>query len=111
VEEADMPNIFKGASAFIFPTRHEGFGIPVLQSLACGTVTAVSDIPVLHEVAGEAVVYFDQNDKRAIAEAMVKLVLDKDLQQQFTIKGLEQAKKFSWLTCAQETLAVIENRF
>jgi len=111
VEEVDMPNIFKGASAFIFPTRHEGFGIPVLQSLACGTVTAVSDIPVLHEVAGEAVVYFDQNDKRAIAEAMVKLVLDKDLQQQLTIKGLEQAKKFSWLTCAQETLAVIENRF
>jgi glycosyltransferase involved in cell wall biosynthesis len=110
VEELDMPNIFKGASAFIFPTRHEGFGIPVLQSLACGVVTAVSDIPVLHEVAGEAVLYFDQNDKRAIAEAMAKLVLDQDFKQKLVDRGLEQAKKFSWLKCAKETLLVIEKR-
>jgi len=111
VEEVDMPDIFKGASAFIFPTRHEGFGIPVLQSLACGTSTAVSDIPVLHEVAGDAVLYFNQNDKHAIAEAMAKIVLDKDLRSSLKVKGLEQAKKFSWLSCAKETLAVIENRF
>ena len=111
VEEADMPDIFKEASAFIFPTRQEGFGIPVLQSLACGVGTAVSDIPVLHEVAGDAVLYFDQNDKNAIAEAMAKLVLDSDLKKDLIAKGLEQAKKFSWFDCAKETLAVLENRF
>ncbi len=110
VEEADMPNIFKGASAFIFPTRHEGFGIPVLQALACGVPSAVSDIPVLHEVAGDSVLYFDQNDKRAITEAMAKIVLDKNLQKDLVIRGLEQAKKFSWLNCAKETLRVIEKR-
>lgn len=110
VEEADMPNIFKGASAFIFPTRHEGFGIPVLQSLACGVGAAVSDIPVLHEVAGEAVLYFDQNDKRAIADAMAKLVLDQDFKKTLVARGLEQTKKFSWLKCAKETLSVIEKR-
>lgn len=108
IEEIDMPNIFRGASAFIFPTRHEGFGIPVLQSLACGISTAVSDIPVLHEVAGEAVLYFDQNNKHAIAESMAQLVLNVDLKKTLQARGLEQAKKFSWLSSAQETLLVIE---
>ena len=110
VEENDLPDIFKGASAFIFPTRHEGFGIPVLQSLACGVPTATSDIPVLHEVAGDAVLYFDQNDKRAIAEAMKALILDKNIREDYITRGLKQAKKFSWSNCAKETLEVIENR-
>jgi glycosyltransferase involved in cell wall biosynthesis len=111
VEEVDLPNIFRGASAFIFPTRHEGFGIPVLQALACGVPTAVSDLPVLHEVAEESVIYFNQNDKHAISEAMAKIVLNKDLRQNCINSGLKQVKKFSWEACAQETLAVMENRF
>ncbi len=111
VEEQDMPSIFKGASAFIFPTKHEGFGIPVLQSLACGVTTAVSDIPVLHEVASEAVLYFNQNDRHDIARAMAESVLNKELKEKLLILGREQAKKFNWLSCAQETLAVLENRF
>lgn len=110
IAEEDLPNIFKAASAFIFPTRHEGFGIPVLQSLACGIPTAVSDIPVLHEVAGEAVLYFDQNDRRAIATAMVEIILNQNLRQDLVSKGLSRVKKFSWLNCATETLKVIENR-
>jgi len=111
VEEADLPNIFKGASAFIFPTRHEGFGIPVLQALACDVPTTVSDLPVLHEVASDAVLYFDQNDKYAMAVAMAKIVLDKDLRRKLITNGREQVKKFSWLNCAKETLAVMEKRF
>jgi len=110
VEENDLPDIFKGASAFIFPTRHEGFGIPILQALACGVPTAVSDIPVLHEVAGDSVLYFDQNDKRAIAEAMKVLILNKDIRADYIARGLKQVKKFSWSSCAKETLEVIENR-
>ncbi|MEI6835600.1 MAG: glycosyltransferase family 1 protein [Candidatus Falkowbacteria bacterium] len=111
VEENDLPNIFKGASAFIFPTRHEGFGIPVLQALACGVPTAVSDLPVLHEVAEDSVLYFDQNNKQAIAQAMAKIVSDKDLRHKLITAGREQVKKFSWLNCAKETLAVMEKRF
>lgn len=111
VEEQDMPSIFKGASAFVFPTKHEGFGIPVLQSLACGVTTAVSDIPVLHEVAGEAVLYFNQNDRHDIARAMAELVLNKELKERLLILGRERAKKFNWLSCAKETLLVLENRF
>jgi glycosyltransferase involved in cell wall biosynthesis len=110
VEETDLPYIFQGASAFIFPTRHEGFGIPVLQALACGIPTAVSDIPVLHEVAGEAVLYFDPNDKRAMAQAMARLVSDQELRQQLIARGRERAQLFSWEKCAAATLKVIENR-
>lgn len=109
VAEEDMPYILNAAAAFVFPSKHEGFGIPVLQSLACGIPTAVSDIPVLREVAGDAALYFDQNDKRAIAEALARILQDEDLRQTLTLKGLEQAKKFSWRRCAEETLAVIRS--
>ena len=110
VEEVDLPYIFKGASAFIFPTRHEGFGIPVIQALACGLPTAASDLPVIHEIADDAVLYFDYNDKKAIAEAMVEVVVNKKLRTELIEKGLKQAKKFSWLDCAKQTLEVLENK-
>jgi len=109
VAENDLPYIFNGASAFIFPTKHEGFGIPVIQSLACGLPTTVSDIPVLREVAGDSVLYFDQNNKQAIADAMLRIIQDQALRQTLKAKGLEQVAKFSWQKCAQETLQEIEN--
>jgi len=110
VEEADLPYIFKSASAFIFPTRHEGFGIPVLQALASGIPTAASDLPVIHEIAGDSVLYFNYNSKKAIAEAMAKIVTNQQLRAELIKKGLEQAKKFSWLECAKQTLSVLENK-
>lgn len=109
VAEEDMPYVMNAAAAFIFPSKHEGFGIPVLQSLACGIPTAVSDIPVLREIAGNAALYFDQNDKRAIAEAMGRVLADQDLRKDLIAKGLEQVKKFSWRRCAEETLEVIKS--
>ncbi|MFA5023564.1 MAG: glycosyltransferase family 1 protein [Patescibacteria group bacterium] len=109
VAENDLPYIFNAASAFIFPTKHEGFGIPIIQSLACGLPTAASDLPVLREVAGDSVLYFDQNDERAIAAAMRRIVQDEVLRQNLKEKGLKQAKEFSWRKCAQETLKEIES--
>jgi glycosyltransferase involved in cell wall biosynthesis len=109
VAEEDLPYIMNAAAAFIFPSKHEGFGIPVLQALACGIPTAVSDIPVLREIAGDAVLYFNQNDKRAIAVAMARILDDKDLRQSLAAKGLERVKGFSWRRCAEETLAVLES--
>ncbi len=109
VPEADMPYIYNGASAFIFPTRYEGFGIPVVQAMACGVPTAVSNIEVLREVAGNSVLYFDPNDKYSIAYAMHTLATDKRLKQNLRNKGFEQAKKFSWRKCAEETLKEINS--
>lgn len=108
VEEADLPYIYNAASAFIFPSKHEGFGIPILESMACGLPTIASDLPVLKEIAGDAVLYFDQNNKRAIAAAMVRIISDGALRQELRAKGLIQTQNFSWRKCAAETLQVIE---
>jgi glycosyltransferase involved in cell wall biosynthesis len=109
VLEEDLAYILNGASAFIFPSKHEGFGIPVLQSLACGIPTAVSDIPVLHEIAADSVLYFDQNDRISMANALKKIIIDERLRAELQAKGLERSKSFSWEKCARETLLEIEN--
>ncbi|MCU0680292.1 MAG: glycosyltransferase family 4 protein [Planctomycetes bacterium] len=108
VEEQDMPLIFHAASTFIFPSKHEGFGIPVIQALACGIPTAVSDIPVLKEIAGEAVLTFDPNDKKDIMKAMYEVATDQNLRKSLIKKGYQRAENFSWFKCAQETLNEIE---
>lgn len=110
VDEADMPYIFASASAFIFPTRYEGFGIPLLQAMACGLPIAVSDIPVLHEVAADVALYFDPNDSCSIALAMKSLVLDSALREDLKAKGLERVKNFDFEKCARETLEVLMER-
>jgi len=109
IKEEDLPYIFSGAQAFIFPSKYVGFGIPILQSLACGVPTAVSDLPVLREVAGEAALYFDQNDKNSISQAMFRIINDEQLRQELIIKGRERVKDFSFKKCAVETLKILEN--
>lgn len=109
IREEDLPYLFQAASAFVFPSKHEGFGIPVLQALACGVPTIVSDLPVLREIAGDAVLYFNQNNKRSIAQAMAKIVSDSDLRASLVTKGLARVKDFSWEKCARETLAELED--
>lgn len=103
VEEYDLPYIYNGAAAFIFPTKHEGFGIPILQSLACGLPTAVSDIPVLREVAGDAVSYFNPGSRQEISQAMEDLVSNQSLREDLIARGYKKVQGFGWRKCAQET--------
>ena len=110
VDEEDMPYIYNAASAFVFPTKHEGFGIPILESMACGLPTIASDLPVLREVAGDAIVYFDQNDKNNIAYTMFRIISDQNLRQELITRGLEKSREFSWHKCAQETLRELEEK-
>lgn len=109
VDEEDMPYIYNAASAFVFPTKHEGFGIPILESIACGLPTIASDLPVLREVAGEDILYFNQNDKYDIARAMVQIITDTDLRQRLQLQGLKRSENFSWRKCAEETLQVLKD--
>lgn len=107
VEEQDMPYIFNAATAFIFPTKYEGFGIPVLQSMACGLPIALSNIEVLQEVANEAAIYFDHHNSCSIALAMKSLTSEENLRQELISKGLERVKEFDFEKCARKTLAVL----
>jgi len=108
IDEEDMPSIFSAATAFVFPTKYEGFGIPVLQAMACQLPCLVSNIDVLKEVADNAAIYFDQNDSIAIAEAMRKIVEDKELREELIINGQKRIKCFSFEKCAMETLFILE---
>lgn len=109
ISETDMPYVYNGARAFVFPSRHEGFGIPVLQSMGCGLPAAVSDLDVLREVAGESALYFNPLDRASLAVAMARVFQDEELRDRLKKNGLERARQFSWEKCARETLKVLEN--
>ncbi len=107
VAEEDLPAIFSSALAFIFPTLHEGFGIPALQAMACGVPVVMSDLPVLREIGDDAALYFNPRDKMALAAALAKIFEDSALRQDLVTRGLARSQQFSWERSAQETLAVL----
>jgi len=109
VEEEDLPYIYNAATAFIFPTRYEGFGIPLLQAMSCEVPIAASSLPVLKEVGGEAVLFFDPDDTSSIEEALKNIITDDKLRKSLIEKGKARVKNFSWEKCARETLAEINN--
>jgi glycosyltransferase involved in cell wall biosynthesis len=99
----ELPYLLGGAKAFIFPSLYEGFGIPVLEAMACGTPAIVAKNSSLPEVGGKAVEYFKTKDHLDLAKKILKVLEDKDLKKNMTKKGLIQANKFSWEKCAKET--------
>ena len=110
VAEEDLPAIFSAATAFIFPSLHEGFGIPVLQAMACGVPALVSDLPVLKEIAGEAALYFNPRDRAAMAAALIAISSSTELHQRLSAQGLIRAQQFSWEQSARETLQVLTGK-
>lgn len=109
VPEEDMPFIYNGASAMILPSFYEGFGIPLLQAMACGTPIVASNAASIPEVADKAALYFNPNDKSEMAQAMAKIILDNDLRDNLIEKGFKRVKYFSIEKCARETLEVLES--
>ncbi|HQO11171.1 MAG TPA: glycosyltransferase family 1 protein [bacterium] len=110
VAEEDLPIIFSAALAFVFPTLYEGFGIPVLQAMACGVPTLVSDIPVLREILGEAPIYFNPRDKNELAASLATIAGNENLRRDLISRGLARANQFSWEQSARETLKILTER-
>ncbi len=109
VEENDLPYIYNGADAYIFPSNYEGFGIPLLQAMACEVPIAASSSSSMPEVVGEAALFFDAYDAYSIARAIDRILTDEILRKNLVKAGLERIENFSWEKCAQETLQVIKN--
>ncbi len=107
IDEIDIPYIYNGATAFVFPSLYEGFGIPLMQAMACGVPVAASDVTSLPEVAGGAALFFNPNYSLSIADALAKVITDKKLREELIRKGIERAKHFSWEKTAEKTLDII----
>jgi len=108
VPDKDLPVLYSAADLFVFPSLYEGFGLPVLEAMACGTPVVTSNSTSLPEVAGEAALLVDPYDVEAIAEAMMRVLSDPELAADLRQRGLARAKQFTWEKTARETIKVYE---
>lgn len=109
ISENDLPHLYAKAELFVFPSLYEGFGIPVLEAMACGTPVICSNSSSLPEAGGEAVEYFDPKKPEEISKSIEKVLFDKKLQNQMIEKGFKQSKKFSYQKMASEILKIIDS--
>jgi glycosyltransferase involved in cell wall biosynthesis len=103
----DLPDLYGGADLFVFPSLYEGFGMPLLEAMACAAPVACSNVSSLPEVVGEAGALFDPHDEEAMAATIKEVLLNPGLRRHYVEKGLERVKHFTWRTTAARTLEVI----
>jgi len=96
VPEAKLPSLYRGAEALVFPSLYEGFGLPLLEAMACGTPVVTSNTTALPEVAGDAALLVNPTSIEEIAEAIREIVRDTPLREQLRKKGLTRAAQFRW---------------
>jgi glycosyltransferase involved in cell wall biosynthesis len=102
----DLPALYNLAEMLVFPSIYEGFGLPVIEAMACGTPVITGQVPALDEVGGRAVEQVQQLEPSALGDAMVRLAHDPDRRDALRLAGLERARAFSWERAARETLGV-----
>lgn len=108
VEDEDIPALYNAARLFAFPSLYEGFGLPPLEAMACGTPVISSNTSSMPEVVGEAGILLAPENEHRWAEALISVLNNEKQWKELRQRGLDQAKKFSWEKCAQETIAVYE---
>ncbi|MCB8925245.1 MAG: glycosyltransferase family 4 protein [Ardenticatenaceae bacterium] len=108
VDDADLPTLYSEADLFVFPSLYEGFGLPLLEAMGCGTAVLTSNSSSLPEVAGTAARQLPPTDEAAWTENMLALLTDIELRDKLVLAGLTQAKQFSWQTAAQQLLKIYQ---
>jgi glycosyltransferase involved in cell wall biosynthesis len=109
VDDTALRELYSHALAFVFPSRYEGFGIPVLEAFGSYCPAIISNVSSLPEVGGNGAEYFDPNDIEDIRKKVEEVISSKELRNSMRIAGFEQLKKFSWKKCAEETFSVYQN--
>ena len=108
VPDADLPALYSGALCFAYPSYFEGFGLPVLEAMQCGTPVVAGNRTSLPEVVADAGVLFDPFDEKEIAETLRRVIDNPEARAEFRAKGMERARTFSWKRTAQLTLEAYE---
>jgi glycosyltransferase involved in cell wall biosynthesis len=109
VSGEELVQLYNLATVFVMPSLYEGFGLPVLEAMACGCPVVTSKEGSLAEVAGDSAFYVDAYDMESIAKGIKKVFEDTNLQKELSEKGLENVKRFSWKNTASQTLKVYES--
>jgi len=104
----DLPKLYNHASLFVFPPLSEGFGLPPLEAMACGTPVVASEIPALREVLGESALFVDPYSVQNMAEGIARVVDDASVREALIKKGFERAGRFSWKKMATDMLKIYE---
>ncbi len=108
VPDEYLPTLYSGAIALVYVSLYEGFGLPPLEAMACGTPVLTSNVTSLPEVVGDAALMVDPYDVDAIAEGIKRLIEDDNLRRELSQKGLARAKLFSWDRTAEVTWSVLK---
>lgn len=108
VSEEDLPVLFQNALAYLFPSRYEGFGFPLLQAQAAGIPVLASNTSSLPEVAGEGALYVDSSSVDDLSNNMRRILSDATLRGDLIMKGKENLKRFSWQKCAEQTWEAVK---
>ncbi|GAB4526568.1 MAG: glycosyltransferase family 1 protein [Pleurocapsa sp.] len=108
VEDEDLNALYSGATAFIFPSLQEGFGLPILEAMQCNVPVIASNVTSLPEVAGDAAILVDPQDKDELCQAMLTILNNESLRQELITKGSTRAKSFSWSKCAKQTIEIYQ---
>lgn len=108
IPDEDLPALYNAADLFVYPSIYEGFGLPPLEAMACGTPVITSNVSSLPEVVGDAGIMVDPYNMDELSNKITEVLSNNKLKEELSQKGLERAKLFSWEKCARETLEVFE---
>jgi glycosyltransferase involved in cell wall biosynthesis len=106
VPDADLPHLYGAAACFVYPSLFEGFGLPLVEAMACGTPVISSDRTALPELVGTAGLLVDPESVDALAAAMARLLSDPDLARELGRRGIERSRRYTWTETARRTLAI-----
>jgi glycosyltransferase involved in cell wall biosynthesis len=109
VDEEDLPGLYRGARAFVLPSRYEGLGLPCLEAMACGTPVVAADRAALPETCGDAALLVDPDDADAVAEAVLRAAGDEPLRVRLREAGFRRADERTWERAAREVDAVLSS--
>jgi len=104
----DLPSLYSAADLLVYPSIYEGFGLPVLEAMACGTPVVTSNPSSLPEIVGDAEVTVNPQDVHALADAIVHVLTDEARRNEMKVRGMERAAQFTWERAARETLALYQ---